>query len=322
MALYQIRPERQTLHGAFNRDLPPVLTIASGDTVHFQTLDAGWNIGRRTSPVPEERPAKFTPRDPERDAGHALCGPIAIAGAEPGMTLAVHINTIRPASWGWTTAGGWESRINTRLGLGANVPEQMLLWELDTATMQGRNQFGDTVPLHPFMGVLGMPPDQPGWHSTTPPRPQGGNLDCKELVAGSTLYLPIAVSGALFSVGDGHALQADGEVSSTAIECAMELVDLTFELVPDLQLTLSRANTPAGWLTMGFNEDLHEASMLALVSMLEVMQAHYQLDRHRALALASLVVDLHITQLVNGGILGVHALLPHGILNRATSSSS
>jgi acetamidase/formamidase len=316
MATYAITPERATLHGYFSRDLSPVLNIESGDTVRYRTLDAGWNIERRTSPDPQVRPRKFEPRDPEVDRGHALCGPVAIRGAEPGMTLAIHIQTIRPGAWGWTSAGGWPSAINTRLGV-ADLPEQMQLWSLDADAGIGRNQHGHTVLLHPFMGVMGMPPDEPGQHSTAPPRVCGGNLDCKELVAGSTLYLPISVPSALFSVGDGHALQGDGEVSGTAIECPMEQVELRFELLPEVWLHTPRAQTPAGWLTLGLAEDLHEASMRALEAMLDLMGEHYGLDRQDALALASVAVDLHVTQLVNDGVLGVHALLPHGAITPA-----
>ena len=138
-------------------------------------------------------------------------------------------------------------------------------------------------------------------------------MDCKELVAGSTLYLPIPVPGALFSVGDGHALQGDGEVCGTAIECPMERVDLTFRLREDLRLTTPRANTAAGWITLGFHEDLDEAIMIALSAMLDVMCEQYGLQRPDALALASLVVDMRITQLVNG-VRGVHAVLPHGAI--------
>lgn len=310
LATYSMVPERATLHGQFSRELPPVLTIDSGDTVQFRTLDAGWNVEPRRSPVPSERPRKFEPRIPERDSGHALCGPIAVRGAEPGMTLAIHIDAIQPAMWGWTATGGWASRLNERMGI-ASAPEHMHLWELDAASGTGRNQYGHVVHLRPFMGVLGMPPDEPGWHATTPPRVCGGNLDCKELVTGSTLYLPIPVPGALFSVGDGHAAQGDGEVSSTAIECPMERVELTFELLPDLRITTPRAETPAGWVTMGFAADLYEASMRALEAMCDLLGEWFGVGRQDAVALASVAVDLRITQLVNGGILGVHAVLPH-----------
>jgi acetamidase/formamidase len=164
------------------------------------------------------------------------------------------------------------------------------------------------------MGVLGMPPAEPGRHPTAPPRPTGGNLDCKELTAGSTLYLPIAVPGGLFSVGDGHAVQGDGEVCVTAIECPMERVRLSFELRPDLRLPAPRAYTPAGWLTFGLHADLNEAAYLAVEGMLEWLAEQHGLERAQALALASLAVDLRITQIVNG-VRGVHARLPDGVLH-------
>lgn len=312
MATYTIEPERRTLHGVFSRELEPVLTIDPGDTVCYRTLDAGWNLEPRTSTIESERPRKFEPRDPERDSGHALCGPIAIRGAEPGMTLAVQIKDVRPGLWGWTATGGWHTPLNERLGL--DKQGTFLLWTLDADRMIGRDQHGHTLGLRPFMGVMGMPPAEPGFHGTPPPRVTGGNIDCKELVAGSTLYLPIAVPGGLFSTGDGHAAQGDGEVSVTAIECPMERVELHFDLVPDLRLTTPRANTPAGWVTFGFHTDLYEAMVIALEAMLELMQTQYQLGKPEALGLASLVVDLRITQIVNAGMLGVHAVLPHGAI--------
>ena len=311
MAIHAIEPERRTLHGHFSRDLSPVLTVDSGDTVRFRTLDAGWGLA---PPSADDRPrATFAPRDPELDAGHALCGPVAVRGAAPGMTLAVEIGALRTGTWGWTVAGGWASPVNERLGMGAAVPEAWLRWELDPDRLVGRDQHGHELALRPFLGVIGMPPAAPGRHPTGPPRPTGGNIDCKELVAGSTLYLPIETPGALVSVGDGHALQADGEACSTAIECPMERAELTFRLRDDLRLTTPRAETPAGWLTFGFDEDLDEAMLIALEAMLELMGERHGLARAEALALASLVVDLRITQVVNG-VRGVHAVLPHDAL--------
>lgn len=227
------------------------------------------------------------------------------------MTLEVKIEEIRPGAWGWTTAGGWDSEVNRRLGVVEH--ETLMRWTLDPDAMTGRNQFGHTIALRPFMGVMGMPPDEPGLHPSYPPRFCGGNIDCKELMAGSTLYLPIPVEGALFSVGDGHAAQADGEACSTGIECPMERVVLTFHLRNDLRLTTPRAHTPAGWLTFGFHEDLNEATVIALEAMLDLMGEQYGLQRTDALAMASLVVDLRITQIVND-VRGVHAVLPHGAI--------
>jgi acetamidase/formamidase len=218
---------------------------------------------------------------------------------------------VQPGLWGWTGGGGWDNDINKRLGLVEQGVE--LIWEIDPHSMIGRDQYGHTLVLHPFMGVMGMPPDEPGIHPTFPPRFCGGNMDCKELVAGSTLYLPISLPEALFSVGDGHAVQGDGEVSGVAIECPMEQVSLTFHLRKDLHLTTPRANTSSAWITLGFHENLQEASFIALEAMLDLMEEQYQLSRPQALALASLVVDLRVTQIANG-VLGVHAALPHGAM--------
>ena len=307
MSLYEIEPERATLHGKFSRELAPCLTIEPGDTVRFRTLDAGWGL----EPHHEDGSLRrfFEPRDA---SSHALCGPVFIKGAEAGMTLEVRIDEVRPGLWGYTYAGGWSTALNDRLGVSSERGE-VHRWTLDRDAMTGRNQHGHEVALKPFMGVMGMPEDVQGMQSTTPPRVTGGNMDCKELVTGSSLFLPVAVPGGLFSVGDGHATQADGEVSGLAIECPMELVDLTFHLHPHITMKTPHANTPNGWLTMGFDEDLDEAMALALTAMLDLMGEQYGLNRQNALALASVVVDLRVTQVVNG-VKGVHALLPHGAL--------
>lgn len=278
--------------------------------MRYETLDARWArepFGEDEAPRPP-----FVERHPAQDTGHALCGPIAIQGAEPGMTLEVRIDKIVPGSYGWTVAAGWESSVNRRLGM-VEATHVIHRWTLDVESMTGTNQHGHQVALRPFLGVMGMPLDEPGIHSTAPPRSTGGNMDCKELVEGSTLYLPIAVAGGLFSTGDGHAVQGDGEVSCTAIECPMKEVELTFTLHPDLHLKNPRALTPAGWVTLGFDVDLDEAMFQAVEGMLDLLCTRYVLSRPDALALASLVVDLRVTQIVNG-VSGVHAILPHGAI--------
>lgn len=314
MALHTLDPTRATLHGHFSRDLPPALTIDPGDTVRFRTLIAGWHLEPRRSTRHEDQPPRFEPRDPTLDNGHALCGPVAIRGAEPGMALAVRVDDLRVAPWGMTAVGGWSNATNDRLGV-ADKPGTFLLWTLDADAGTGRDQHGHTLPLRPFLGVMGLAPAEPGRHATAPPRATGGNIDCKELGVGSTLYLPIAVPGALFSTGDGHARQGDGEVSTTAIECPMARADLTFTLRPDLHLTAPRAETPDAWITFGFHEDLTEAAHLALEAMLDLMAELHDLPRLEALGLASLIVDLRVTQIVNG-VRGVHAVLPHGLLGK------
>lgn len=299
MAFHTINPERQTLHGYFSRDLAPVLTIEPGDVVRFQTIDAAWNLLEQEKVFGQdfEKLAKFTPRDPEKDKGHALCGPLFVRGAEAGMTLEVRLLTIRTGKWGWSYF---------------SVGDKMhgLYWSLDPYTGIATSAQGHCIQMNPFCGVMGMPPDEPGIHETRPPRIFGGNMDCRELVVGSRLYLPIAVTGALFSLGDGHAVQGDGEVSGVAIECGMEQVDVEIHLHRDIKIKAPRAYTPAGWLTLGFDEDLDRAQEKALEGMADLMGELYGFDRLESINLASLVVQMRITQVVNG-VKGVHALLPH-----------
>jgi acetamidase/formamidase len=309
MTIHHLEPDERTLHGVFSRDLPPVLTVDSGDTVVLRTLDAGWHLEPPLAPgVPGRRI--------ERDVrGHALCGPIFVRGAGPGMTLEVRIGRIRPGTWGQTLAGARDNELNRRLGL-ADGPAHVALWRVDADRMVAEDQHGHIVQLRPFMGVIGMPPAEPGEHSTIPPRPCGGNIDCKELVSGSSLLLPIAVPGALLSAGDGHGAQGDGEVSGTAIECPMEVCELTLVLHPDLALAMPRAETPAGSVTFGFDADLNEAMAVALGGMVDLVSERLDVGRREALALASIVADLRVTQVANE-TWGVHAVLPPNAIGSA-----
>lgn len=302
MRSHRLDPAPGTVHGPFSRERPAVLTVESGDTVVLSTLDARWNVEPQVEPgVPVRRHA------PRQD-GHALCGPIAIAGAEPGMVLEVELVAIEPSSWGWTAARGWRSPLNDRLGV-ANQEPFPVLWRIDRGDGRATNHLGHSVPLRPFMGVIGMPPDEPGQHSTGPPRATGGNIDCKELIAGSRLFLPIAVPGGLLSIGDGHAAQGDGEVAGTAIECPMDRCEVLLHLHRGLRISWPRALTPSGWITFGFHDELNEASAIALEGMLELITELHDCDRAEALVLASVAADLRITQLVNG-VVGAHMILP------------
>jgi acetamidase/formamidase len=299
MALHEIPLERRTLHGHFSRDLEPVLEIDSGDTVAFSCLDAGWHV---------DRDRRFKPRDRIDDAGHALVGPVLIREARRGQTLEVAIERVVVGSWGWCGAAKWSSRLNKRLRLTRGGG--YLFWTLDAAAGVGRDEKGRELDLRPFLGVMGMPPPQRGAHPTAPPRVWGGNVDCAELVQGTRLYLPIPVNGALFSAGDCHARQGDGEVSQLAIECPLEWAELTLTVLDEPAPRTPSAWTPDAWLTLGFDEDLDEAAAIAIDAMLELMGREHGLARPEALALASLVVDLRVTQMVNG-VRGVHAVLPH-----------
>ncbi len=308
-----LEPDERTLHGWFDPELPPALTVDPGTTVRLATLESGWSTGPYTGPDSVDGLAA-RPRHPVHDPayGHALTGPVAVRGAQPGQVLGIRVDDVVPGAFGTTYVGLRRTALNERLGV-LDAPT-VRRWTLDPVTGTGQDQDGHRVALRPFLGVMGVPPAEPGQHSTIPPYWHGGNIDCRELVAGATLYLPVTVPGALFSIGDGHAAQGDGEVSGTAIECPMDRVDLTLDVLPDLfgaPLRTPVARTPAGWVTMGVADDLDEAMAIALDAMLDVMAALHGISRSDALGLASVVVDLRVTQVVNQ-VVGVHAVLPWG----------
>jgi acetamidase/formamidase len=310
MTNHELQPTRANLHGTFSREIPAVLEIDPGDSVRFTTLDAGW--GLEAMHADGSRRRIFEPLDPITDAGHALCGPVAVRGAQPGDTLVVRIDELRTGTFGFTGAGGPNPTRVEPFGLSTDL-RLLLRWELDREALVATNHLGHKVAMRPFLGVMGLPPDEPGHHSTAPPRVTGGNLDCKELVPGVKLFLPVAVEGGLFSTGDGHAAQGDGELSGTAIECPMESAVLTFDLLKGVAYETPRALTPDAWLTFGVNEDLDAAMYQATNGILDLIMELYGVERALALALASTVVDLRITQVVNG-VKGVHAILPHGAI--------
>lgn len=303
---HTLRPTRCTVHGVFSPDLPPVITADSGDEIRLATLDAWWGL--------EPHTAEYSPRKtllpPELATGHALTGPIAVRDLAPGEVLQIDFLEITPARHGFTECGGVPWPHYERLGV-SDGPPRMLLWSIDpdarTATTTN-TAVPRTVPIAPFMGVVGMPPATPGTHSTTPPRVTGGNLDCTLLTAGSSLLLPVAVPGGLLSLGDGHAAQGDGELSNNGIECAMDSVRIRLTRRPDLFLTTPLVHTAAGdWATLGLGATLEEATYRAANAMLDLLCLQLNCPRTEALGLMSASVNFRITQLVNG-TLGVHAL--------------
>ena len=302
MARHQLDPSPSTTVNVFSRDLPPALTVDPGDTIVVRSLDASGHL------QPQAFPGETVPVMISESRGHCLTGPIAVCGAVPGDVLAVHFLSLRPDTWGYTTAGGRDNPLTRRLGLHEGPPAR-LLWQIDADAGTATSHLGHAVRTAPFLGVTGVAWDEPGEHSTIPPRAVGGgNIDCKELVDGSVLYLPVAVPGALLSIGDGHAAQGDGEVAGTAIECGMT-TELRLDLVTQRPVPGVHAETPAGQVTFGFSPDLNAAMGDALDAMLTWLQASYEINRGTALALASPVVDLRITQVANQSW-GVHALLP------------
>ncbi len=310
MPAWSLEPQPDTVQGLFNRDIPPILTIDSCDTVVYRTLEAGWSLAPR-DPANLDTPAPTLEYAfPERRGnGHCLVGPVAIRGAQPGMTLEVAVEEVQVSTWGWTAA--W-------YGPDAAEP-QYIAWGLDARVGTGRDQFGHEITLRPFMGVMGLAPGAPGDHPTAPPRRTGGNLDCKELVAGCSLFLPIEVEGGLFSIGDGHAVQGDGEVCGTAIECPMDRVAVTFRLHPHLALKAPRARVRGAWITFGLDQDLNVAAAAAVSDMVTLIAERHGCSRAMAVGLASLAVDLRVTQIVNG-TRGVHAILRDDAIRTAGES--
>jgi acetamidase/formamidase len=306
MTNHRLEPISGAVVDAYSFTAAPAVTVRSGDRLTVRTLDAGGHL-EPWRELGQERRQMF-----ESGRGHCLAGPIVVSGARPGQYLAVRIDALRPADWGYTIAGIHDNALNQRIGTAGGEPA-FLRWDIDADAGVATNQYGSGVPIAPFLGVVGTAPVEPGEHSTIPPRTRnGGNIDCKELIAGSTVYLPVTVRGGHLFVGDGHAAQGDGEVGGTAIECGMT-TELTVTVVEDVAVDAVHAITPSGRITFGFSEDLNAATADALAHMLTWIQRLLDLERATALALASTVVDLRITQVANQ-TWGVHAVLPRAVV--------
>jgi acetamidase/formamidase len=302
----------ETCHwGYFDAALTPVLTIAGGDSVTIETVSGGPDC---LPPEGFHVPAAL--RDIHARAermlpGHILTGPVAVEGAMPGDVLEVRIDAIDlTTDWGW----------NLIRPLSGTLPDDFherrhLTIPLDRAAMTARLPWGRDLPLRPFFGVMGTAPP-PAWDriSSIVPRAHGGNIDNKELVPGTTLYLPVFVPGARFSCGDGHGAQGDGEVCVTAIETALTGT-FTFRIRRDLSLALPRAETPTAWITMGLDPDLDQCVVHALRDMIALIRAKAGLSAEDAYTLCSLAADLRVTQTVNGAK-GIHCVLDKAHLRR------
>ncbi len=298
------------VHYEWNHALPPRLHVDPGDTVVLETRDAA--DGAYT---PRSTAADVEARGPFR--GHPLTGPIHVRGARPGDALAVEILDVQPAAtFGWT---------HIRPGRGL-LPEEdfpksfLQVWDLSDGTharMVGRPI---AVPMAPFPGVVGVALDEPGGHSTMPPRKNGGNMDVKQLTAGATLYLPVWVEGALLSLGDAHAAQGDGEVCVTAVEMAAR-VTVRLDLLPGRRLPEPRFRTrgaPAAhpgphFATTAHGPDLYRAAQQAVRYMIDHLTAERGLSREEAYALCSVAVDLRISEIVDAPNWIVSAFLPEGV---------
>ena len=303
--------------GYYSAAATPALTIKSGDTVVFDTLIT-------SSPASLEK-AGIAPEQIEQSlrdiyqtvtdkgpGGHILTGPVAIENAEPGDMLEIRIERIDLAiPYAYNAF---------RYGVGLLTDDfpypRMKIIPLDAKKMVAHFAAGIDIPLHPFFGSMGVaPPPDFGRYDSTPPTISGGNMDNKELVAGTTLYLPVHAKGALFEVGDGHAGQGNGEVTVTALETSLRG---TFEFVLHKNMkagTYPRAETPTHFIAMGFDDDLSIAAHKAVREMIDFLVREKGMTRDDAYMLVSVSGDVNITELVDGNK-GVHVLLPKAIFTK------
>lgn len=312
MAEHVLSLKVENLHDHYSASLPPCLTVDSEDVVQFETLDVGWMVGPRydfvTPPPYHDKPSHAT------GDGPALSGPIFVRDAMPGDILEVQILEVRPKNWGWTCAGGRDKWPD--LAFGAENDEPVILnWAIDADARTAIAPSGIQITIRPFMGMMGVCPTEPGSDPWSP-GPHGGNLDCKELIAGTSLFLPVGIAGALFSTGDGHAVQGDGELCGCAVECGMERVRLKLIVHKDHSLPFIHAKTEMEMITFGFAPALNDALAEAGNRMIDFMMGEYGLmSRAEALCLSSCLVDFRVTQVANP-LFGVHAVLKLDVISR------
>jgi acetamidase/formamidase len=305
-ATRSIHLARAQHHLGWSRDHPPAVSVASGAEVTIETLDAS---GGQFSPD------SISQDLPNLDFGkvNPVTGPIHVEEARPGDVLQVDLLSIEPTDFGWT---------GQIPGFGLLADQFPDPW-LHTWTVTGeRTPYldGISIPIEPFCGVIGVAPAEPGLHSVVPPRRVGGNLDIKQMRAGTTLYLPVEVDGALLGIGDTHAAQGDGEVCGTAIECAMTVTarvtvrhDLTIDTPEyDVHTHLERRSAAeAGYhVVTGVAPDLMQATRQSIERMIAHLGARYRLDPQSAYALCSVAVDLKISEVVDQPNWVVSAFLP------------
>jgi acetamidase/formamidase len=302
--------------GHYDAKTPPVLKIKPGDAVEVHTLitNSPTRLERAGLPPGQVEQAlrdihkEVTNKGP---GGHILTGPIFIEGAEKGDTLEVRIEQVKLALPYAYNAFGPRS---------GTIPEdfprsKMRIIPLDELKMIARFADGIVVPLRPFFGSMGVaPPEASGRINSAPPGIHAGNLDNKELVAGTTLLIPVHVPGALFQVGDGHAGQGDGEVDITALETSLTGT-LRFFVRKGAHLNWPRAETPTHYIAMGIDKDLDEAMKIAVREAVDLIVAEKKLDRDDAYMLCSVAVDFRVTQVVDG-TKGVHAMIPKAIFKK------
>jgi len=313
--------------GSYSAKAKPVLTVHSGDTVTIQTLSTCGPrerleaIGIAPKDIPSYVDDIYTkfPATERGPGGHILTGPVAITEAEPGDVLEVRIQKIDiDVPWACNGFGAGRGFLPNDFPYG-----HTRLIPLDRDKMIGHFSPGIDIPLHPFFGSMGIaPPESAGKWNSAPPWMHAGNIDNKEMVAGTTLYIPINAKGGLFEVGDGHAGQGNGEVDITAMETQLTG---TFQFIvhKDQHLLWPRGETPTHYIAMGFDEDLKTATEMAVRNMITFLSEqnpdHTRLSRDDAYALISVACDVDITQLVDTKS-GVHVMCPKNLFTNPKTS--
>lgn len=315
MTHHILKASCQTVHlGGFSHQLEPALTVDSGDSIEVETY-TGFYLYDKAPPefiTPEFLEiCQHLPAERKVGPGpHLLTGPIFVSNAEPGDVLEVKLEAISPR-----LPIGFNA---IRPGWGA-LPQQFteprlrfIPLDLDKGIAEFPSGRGIHIPLKPFFGILGVATAETS-RSSVPPGSYGGNIDNRELQAGSKIFLPVFVPGALLSIGDGHSAQGDGEINVTAIETSMNGT-IQINLRKDLKFTNPIAETPTDIITLGFGETLDEAFEFALKQMIDWLERFAGLSAEEAYVLCSLAVNFHITQVVNTPQKGVHGMLPKSIL--------
>ena len=301
-------------YGYYWSDAPPVLRIDSGDIIDVDTLLTNTPAGLAKAGVADDKIqaslkaiVSEVTGDRKGPGGHILTGPVYVEGAEPGDVLEVKILSIDlPLDYGYNGCSGYLPE-NCETGAVSKIIA------LNRKKMTAEFLPGIVIPLRPFYGSIGIAPaPEMGRLSSNPPGRHAGNLDNRELVAGSTLYIPVFAKGALFEIGDGHAAQGDGEVDQTAIETSLRgRIQLTVR--KDMRLKWPRAETATDFISMATDPDLAVATKAAIQEMVDFLVSEKKLSRHQAYQLVSIAGNVAITQLVDKPNLGVHVKLPKSI---------
>jgi len=302
------------VYGYYWSEAKPALRIASGDIIDVDTLLTNTPAGLAKGGVPDQKIQASLKAivdevtgDRKGPGGHILTGPVYVEGAEPGDVLEVKILSILlPIDYGYNGCKGF-------LPENCEPDTPIKILNLDRSRMTAEFAPGIVLPLHPFFGSMGVAPaPELGRLSSNPPGRHAGNLDNRELVAGTTLYIPIFARGALFEIGDGHAAQGDGEVDQTAIETSLR-GRLQLTVRKDMKLTWPRAETPTDYISMATDPDLTVATKTAIQEMIDFVAAQRKLTKHQAYQLVSLAGNVAVTQLVDKPNYGVHVRMPKSI---------